>query len=98
MKKKHTLVDNTAEERYQFDVGGDMAVIEYIRQPQYIILTHTHVPAHYEGKGIGKELVEAVLEDIRDKGVPVVPQCSFVAHYIFRHPEWEQIVFKEVVR
>lgn len=95
MKNKHILVDNTAEARYEFDLDGDTALIDYIRRPGSIALTHTYVPERYEGRGIGKELVEAVLIDIRGKGLTVVPMCSFVAQYIVRHPEWEELVSKE---
>ena len=50
------------------------------------------VPPKYEGRGIGKELVQGVLEDIRRKKLKVVPQCPFVATYIRRHPEWMDLV------
>ena len=53
---------------------------------------HTEVPPKYEGRGIGKELVQGVLEDIRRKKLKVVPQCPFVATYIRRHPEWMDLV------
>ena len=53
-----------------------------------LLYTSTEVPPKYEGRGIGKELVQGVLEDIRRKKLKVVPQCPFVATYIRRHPEW----------
>ena len=31
MEKKHELIDNAAEKRYEFDLGGDLAMIEYIK-------------------------------------------------------------------
>lgn len=96
MEKKHTLVDNAAEKRYEFDLGGDIAVIEYIKAPGFMVLTHTEVPEKYEGRGIGAELVRAVLQDIRDKNVKIIPQCPFIAQYIYRHPEWADVVLKEV--
>ena len=92
MEKKHTLVDNAAEKRYELDLGDDMALIEYVLGRGLIVLTHTEVPEQYEGQGIGKELVQAVLEDIRTKEIKVVPQCPFVAAYIRRHPEWMDLV------
>ena len=97
MEKRHTLTDNTALRRYEFDLGGDKAVIEYILGPGYRILTHTEVPPKFEGQGIGRELVAAALEDLRDKKLQVIPQCSFVAQYIDRHPQWEKLVFRETV-
>lgn len=93
MEKKHAVIDNAAEKRYELDLGkGDMALIEYATGDGFVVLTHTEVPSAYEGQGIGKELVLAALEDIRSKGLRVVPQCSFVEVYIRRHPEWVDLV------
>ena len=66
------------------------------RPPRSTLFPYTtlfrSVPEQYEGQGIGKELVQAVLEDIRTKEIKVVPQCPFVAAYIRRHPEWMDLV------
>ena len=62
MEKKHTLVDNAAEKRYELDLGDDIALAEYVLGRGLIVLTHTEVPPKYEGRGIGKELVQGVLE------------------------------------
>lgn len=96
MEKKHKLVHNTAEKRYEFDLGDDMALVEYIETPDFMVLTHTEVPARYEGQGIGSELVRSVLEDVRARNKQIIPQCPFIAAYIYRHPEWEDVVLKEV--
>lgn len=94
---KHKLTDNTAMQQYEFDVDGQLAVIEYMKPGKGIIyLTHTFVPETLSGQGIGTELVEAVLQDVKRQGLAAVPQCEFVAQYIVRHPEWEEIVLKEV--
>lgn len=92
MERKHTLIDNAAEKRYELDLGDGMALAEYVLGRGLIVLTHTEVPLKYEGRGIGKELVQGVLEDIRRKKLKVVPQCPFVATYIRRHPEWMDLV------
>ena len=89
-RKKHTLVDNADEKRYEFDLGDDIAIIEYIKTQGFIILTHTEVPEKYEGQGIGAELVHDVLEDLRAKKLQMIPQ------YIRRHPEWVDVVLKEI--
>lgn len=96
MEKKHTLVDNAQEKRYEFDLGDDIAIIEYINAQGFMVLTHTEVPVKYEGQGIGAELVRAVLEDVRAKQVKIIPQCPFIAQYIYRHPEWADVVLTEV--
>ena len=40
-KRKHSLVDNADEKRYEFDLGDDIAIIEYINTQGFIILPHT---------------------------------------------------------
>jgi len=95
MKNTLPFVDNPLEQRYEFDLDGDRAVIDYRREPGAVILTHTYVPPRHEGRGFGAAMVRSVLEDIRAKGLCAVPQCSFVAVYIRRHPEWESLVRRE---
>lgn len=92
--QKHKLTDNTVEKRYEFDLNGETAAIEYIRESDVITLTHTFVPETHQGQGIAAELTEAVLTDARKKGLRVIPRCSYVAQYIFSRPEWEEIVFR----
>ena len=62
MERKHTLIDNAAEKRYELDLGDGMALAEYVLGHGLIVLTHTEVPPKYEGRGIGTELVQGVLE------------------------------------
>jgi predicted GNAT family acetyltransferase len=44
------------------------------------------------GRGIAETLVRAALEDARVQGRRVVPQCSYVAMFIRRHPEFQPLV------
>jgi predicted GNAT family acetyltransferase len=39
--------------------------------------------------------VADALDDIRSRGLKVVPLCPFVAAYIRRHPEYEDLVARE---
>ena len=44
------------------------------------------------GTSHARPCIAAALADIRRQGLKVVPQCSFVAVYIKRHPEWSDMV------
>jgi uncharacterized protein len=81
------VTNNEAEHRYELEVDGRLAIAEYRLRPGRISFTHTEVPDALEGRGIGKRLVKAALEDVRAKGLKVVPICPFVKHYIDTHPE-----------
>lgn len=91
----HTITHNSEAQRYEMQLGEDTALVEYDRAPGVMILTHTFVPAGCEGQGLGSELARAVLEDIRSQELQVLPLCSFMAHYIARHPQWEEIVYRQ---
>ena len=89
------VVDNREEKRFETEIEGYKAVVEYDVKPNILVLKHTEVDKELAGKGIGGEMVEAVLLQIELRGLKVVPECGFVKKYIDRHPEWKSIVWKE---
>lgn len=82
MTKDYTLIDNADKKRYEFHIEQHIPIIEYIKAPQKIFLTHTEVPKALEGKGIGSALIKAVLADVDKQELTLVPLCPFVATYI----------------
>lgn len=80
--------DNVAAERFELKQGGTVAAhADYKLQDGAVVLTHTEVLPGNEGKGIGSKLAKLVVDDLRTRGTTIVPQCSFMAGYIARHPE-----------
>ena len=84
--------DNPARHRYEMAVDGKTAFVTYSRRARNIVLKHTEVPAALEGQGVGSALARSVLEDVRRRGLKVVPECEFIAAFIARHPEFADIV------
>jgi predicted GNAT family acetyltransferase len=81
------------EQRYQIlRDGHPVGEARYQERPGTIVLTHTGVTPAARGEGVGSRLVAGVLEDIRARGLRVVPLCPFVAAYIERHPEHADLV------
>jgi len=88
------VTENKEKKRFETEVEGRIALIEYIRAQNKIYLTHTEVPKELEGKGIASSLVKQVLQQIKEEGLELVPLCPFVAAYIKRHPEWKVMLAK----
>jgi predicted GNAT family acetyltransferase len=88
------VIENKEKKRFETEVEGRLALIEYIRAENKVYLTHTEVPKELEGKGIASSLVKQVLQQIKDEGLELVPLCPFVAAYLKRHPEWKEILAK----
>lgn len=84
--------DNQGENRYEAIVDGMTAVLDYRLQDGGIRLVHTGVPGELEGRGVGSALARHALDDARQRGLAVWPQCPFVASYIRRHPEYLDLV------
>jgi uncharacterized protein len=83
---------NTDANRFEIQIGNQIAVLNYTERGNTISFTHTGVPPELEGRGIGSKLVHAGLEYARVKSYQVVPLCWFVAGYIERHPEYESLL------
>ncbi len=94
MEKENLQIINKKEEnRFEMNLGEKTALIQYKKNSDGALnLYHTEVPAEYEGKGVGSQLVKQTLEQIKAEGKKIVPSCPFVAVYIKRHPEYQTMV------
>lgn len=86
------VADNPARGRYEMDIGGLTAFVTYTRQGDVLILNHAEVPPAVEGQGYGSQLARGVLDDIRGKGLKVIPRCGFIVSFIRRNPGYADMV------
>jgi len=85
--------DNPAHHRY--DVAVDDAVAGftvYERRPGLIAFMHTEIGDEWEGRGLGSTLVRGALDDVRAKGLAVLPYCPFVRSWLERHEDYVDLV------
>ena len=82
------------QSRYTIAVDGELAgFADYRLEGQNIVFTRTEVdPGKREG-GLAATLVQHALDDVRTSGtLAVVPQCTYVAHFIEKHPDYQELV------
>jgi predicted GNAT family acetyltransferase len=84
--------DNPAQQRFELELPGDVAFINYRRNGKSVSLVHAEVPPQFEGKGYGSLLAKGTLDLLRAEGCRVVPRCAFVVAYLKRHPQYADIV------
>ena len=84
--------DNIEQHRFELDADGGTAIMVYHLAPGVITLLHTEVPHALEGKGIGSAIVRGVLDQVRARGLKLVVKCPFVAAYMKRHPEYDDLL------
>jgi len=94
MSDRQASVRHVAEQqRYELLVQGQpLGVAAYSEQGEQMVFTHTEVDPSLSGQGLGSVLAKGALEDARRRGKRVVPQCEFIASYIERHEQWQDLV------
>jgi len=87
------VVDNADSHRYEIFVGTSLAGFStYKTLHDAIVITHSEIFPAFEHHGLGGVLAQASLDDIRSRGLLVVPQCPFVHKYVHDHPEYADLV------
>ncbi|HEX8382177.1 MAG TPA: GNAT family N-acetyltransferase [Sphingomonas sp.] len=84
--------NNEAEQRYELEVDGRIAIAAYRMEEGAFAFVHTAVPDELEGQGVGSRLVAGALDDVRARGLTIRSRCSFVAAYVERHPETRDLL------
>jgi len=96
-QKPHDLAlvlrNNPEAGRFEAVVGDAVvAFAEYRALRQRIVVVHTEVEHAFAGRGIGRRLVQWMLDDIRARGLTVTPICPFTAAFIERHPSYADLI------
>jgi len=86
--------DNTAKSRYELNVDGHIAFVDYRLRPDRIVLVHTEVPSELGGRGVGSKLARGTLDAVRKRGLKAEIRCDFLASYVQKHPEYADVVAK----
>jgi uncharacterized protein len=88
--------DDPDEGAYVVEVDGERAgKAEYRIRDDRVHFTHTEVDDRYSGRGIGSKLARFALDDVRQRGMMIVPHCPFIAAYVRRHAEYQDMVDEE---
>ena len=95
MRSEYTdlpLVKNEDKKRFEIEVDGHYAFIDYREMGDDIALVHTETEPELAGKGAAGAVVEKTLHYLDDNNVALHPFCPYVFAYIKKHPEWKRIV------
>ena len=87
--------DNPEESRYEAWLGDRLVGIAEYELPDEggpMTFSHTEVLPGAEGMGVGRGLARAALDDVRRRGLRLIPECPFIAGYLQRHPEDRDLV------
>lgn len=87
------VADNPDESRYEAHIGDELAGAAYYEfHGDRIVFVHTEVDDKFEGHGVGGKLAKFALDDARARGLKVTAQCPFIASYIEKHPQYQDLL------
>jgi predicted GNAT family acetyltransferase len=87
------VVDNV--ERSQFEALVDERVIgwqPYRRYKDHFILMSTEIDPQWRDRGFSTALIDGVLGLVRSAQRTVAPRCKLTGDFVFRHPEYLELV------
>ena len=78
---------------YQITLDGEpVGNAFFVEHGHTIVFTHTEIDPAHEGKGLGGTLARAALDDVRARGEHVIARCPFIAAWIERHPDYQDLL------
>jgi uncharacterized protein len=85
---------NISHEPHRFFVSieGQNAHLDYELYDGVMTITHTVVPEVLGGRGIAAQLTKAAFDHARTKGLKIIPQCSYVAVWVKKHIEEQDLL------
>ncbi len=86
------ILHDIQKQKFYVVVDGLESHLEYVKMENVLNLIHTYVPDALRGKGIAGEVVKAALTYAEENELKIIPSCSYVAAYIQRHKEYENLV------
>ena len=72
--------------------GKQIGECEYSDSGTKWIINHTGVRPEFEGRGIAKKLVLKVIEAARERGVKIVPLCSYARKLMTGKEEYQDVM------
>lgn len=91
----YQLINNEDDNRFEFNISGAVAFINYLKKDDVYYLIHTEVPEALQGRGIAAALVEDTFKNLEAGRFKMMPYCPYVQSYLKRHSGWERLVAKD---
>lgn len=86
------------EKAQRFEVlldDGEYAFVDYRWYKKDLALMHTFVPEDKQSRGIAAQLAKYALEYAKAKNLKIMVYCPYVAAYLKKHPEYNDLVDKK---
>jgi predicted GNAT family acetyltransferase len=91
----YKVTHNAEAERYEITVDGELAGFTEahpLQDPSAVLFPHTIIEPAFEGQGLASKLVAGAFDDIRARGLKIVPTCPYILGWLPKHPEYHDLL------
>lgn len=86
------LVRNESKKRFEIEVDGNYAFINYGDFGDNIALVHTETEPALAGTGAASAVIEKTLLYLDSHNLKLLPFCPLVFAYVKKNPAWKRLV------
>ena len=86
------ITDNDFLRQYEARVEGQLAKIEYAAQERKIFLTKLVIPEGIKDQGFKDEFIKAVLHNVEEKNLKVVPTSPQIAGFLRKNKQYKGLL------
>ncbi|HEY3833122.1 MAG TPA: GNAT family N-acetyltransferase [Acidimicrobiia bacterium] len=84
--------NNRERDRYEIEIDGELVgIAEYHVVGDVVVFPHTEIERARQGQGLGAQLVQFALDDVRAANRRVQARCWYVAEFIADHPGYADL-------
>ena len=88
----YQVLNNKERLRFEIELEGEFAYIEYRWYKGDLAFMHTVVPEAMQGKGVASFMAKEALEYAKTEKLKIMLYCPFVSKYVKEHPEYAFLV------
>jgi len=81
-----TVTHNATRSRFEIEIEGTLAVLDYVHAGSTLAITHTFVPPALRGRGLAEALMKAAIAHAHTARLSIDPVCSYAARYLEKKP------------
>lgn len=83
---------NPDKKRYEMDFSGETIFANVRRDGNTIHIDYVEAPQSLRGTGAAGTFMTALMDNIREENLKVVPLCGYAASWLQRHDKYKDLI------
>lgn len=72
--------------------NNEIGVCEFKVTDEGWVIFHTEVNPNYKGQGIAKRLLDAIVNEARNRKIKIIPECSYAKKVMNRNNDYKDVI------